>query len=93
MIICVKQGSLSEQGLLICLLIIQKETNTRDKIIQCSHTSQMRKFKGISRLIKGSKTHFQGYFWKTVVTLLYLNKISSNVSHLLQEFSGYIEQS
>ncbi len=54
--------------------------------IQGSYTSQMRKFKGISRLIKGSTTHFQGYFWKTVVTLLYVNKISSQVSHLLQEF-------
>ncbi len=26
----------------------------------------MRKVKGISRAIKGSTAHFQGYFWKTV---------------------------
>ncbi len=50
----------------------------RDTTCQGSHTSQMRKFKGISRVIKGSTAHVQGYFWKTVVTLLYINKISSN---------------
>ncbi len=54
--------------------------------IQGSHTSQMRKFKGISKVIKGSTAHFQGYFWKTVVTLLYVNKISSNFFHLFQDF-------
>ncbi len=52
---------------------------------QGSHTSQIRKFKGISRVIKGSIVHFQGYFWKPVVTLLYVNKISSNFSHLFQD--------
>ncbi len=56
--------------------------------IQGSHTSQMTKFKGISRVIKGSTTPFQGYFWKTVVTLLYVNKISNNFSHLFQDFFG-----
>ncbi len=45
----------------------------------------MGKFKGISRVIKGTTTHFQEYFWKTVVTLLYINKISSNFSHLFQD--------
>ncbi len=55
---------------------------------QGSHTSQMRKFKDISRVIKGQAAHFQGYFWKTVVTLLYVNKISSNFSHLFQDIFG-----
>ncbi len=41
-------------------------------LISGSHTSQMKKFKAISRVIKGSTTHFQGYFWKTVVTLSYI---------------------
>ncbi len=41
---------------------------------------------GISRVIKGSTAHFQGYFWKTVVTLLYVNKISCNFSNLFQDF-------
>ncbi len=54
--------------------------------VQGSHTSQMKKFKGISRVIKGLTAHFQGYFWKTVVTLLYVNKISSNFSYLFQDF-------
>ncbi len=62
-------------------------------IIQGSHTSQMRKFKGISRVIKGSTAHFQVYFWKTVVTLLYVNKISSNISNLLQDFFLYVQHS
>ncbi len=53
-----------------------------------SHTSQMRKFKGISSVIKGSNAHFQRYFWKTVVTLLYVNKISSNFSYLFQDCLG-----
>ncbi len=52
---------------------------------QCSNTSQMRKFKGISRVIMGSMAHFQGYFWKIVVTFFYVNKISSNFSHLFQD--------
>ncbi len=29
---------------------------------QGSHTSHMRKFKGILRVVKGSTAHFQGYF-------------------------------
>ncbi len=41
---------------------------------------------GNSRVIKGSTAYFQGYFWKTVVTLLYVNNISSNFSHLFQDF-------
>ncbi len=53
-------------------------------VMQCSHTFQMRKFKGISRVIKRSTAPFQGYFWKTVVTLLYVNKISSNFTYLFQ---------
>ncbi len=48
----------------------------------------MRKFKGISRVIKRSTAHFQGYFWKTVITLLYVNKIPSYFSHLFQHFFG-----
>ncbi len=55
-------------------------------VYQGSHTSQMSKSKGISRVIKGSTAHFQGYFWKTILTLLYVNKISSNFSHLFQDF-------
>ncbi len=55
---------------------------------QGSHTSQIRKFKHISRVIKGSTAHFQGYFWKTVVTMLYVNKISSNFSHLFKDCLG-----
>ncbi len=55
--------------------------------LQGSHTSQMRKFKGISRVIKGSTAHFQGYFWKIVVTLG-VNKISSDCSHLFQDCFG-----
>ncbi len=51
-----------------------------------SHTFQMMKFKGISRVIKGSTAHFQGYFWKTGVFLSYVNKISSNFSHLFEDF-------
>ncbi len=43
---------------------------------------------GISRVIKGSTAHFQGYFWKTVATLLYVNKICSNYSHLFKDFLG-----
>ncbi len=53
----------------------------------------MRKFKGISRVIKGSTTHFQGYLWKTFVTLLYVNKISSNFSHLFQEYFRSMQHS
>ncbi len=53
----------------------------------------MRKFKDISRIIKGSKTHFQGYFWKTVVTMLYVNKISSNFSHLFQDYFWSMQHS
>ncbi len=53
----------------------------------------MRKFKGILRVIKGSTAHFQGYFWKTVVPLLYINKISSNFSHLFQDFVGSMQHS
>ncbi len=60
---------------------------------QGSHTSQMRKFKGISRVIKASTTHFQGYFWKTDVTLLYVNKISSNFSDLFQDFVWSLQHS
>ncbi len=60
---------------------------------QGSHTSQMRKFKGISRVIKGSTAHFQGYVWKTVVTLLYINKISSNCSHLFQDLLWSMQHS
>ncbi len=56
---------------------------------QGSQTSQMMKFKGISRVIKGSTAHFQEYFWKTVVSLLYVNRISSNFSHLFQVFLVY----
>ncbi len=48
----------------------------------------MRKFKGISRIIKGSTAQFQGYFLKTVVILLYVNKISNNFSHLFQDCFG-----
>ncbi len=33
-------------------------------VSQGSHTSQMRKLKGISRVIKGSTAHFHGYFGK-----------------------------
>ncbi len=55
-------------------------------IIHGSCTSQIRKFKGISRVIKGSTAHVQGYFWNTVVTLLYVNKISGDFSHLFQDF-------
>ncbi len=51
---------------------------------QSSHTSQMGKFKGMSRVIKGSTVHFQGHFWKTDVTLICVNKISRNFSHLFQ---------
>ncbi len=58
---------------------------------QVSHTSQMRKFKSISTVIKGSTTHFQWHFWKTVVTLLYENKISSNFSHLLQDVFWFMQ--
>ncbi len=50
----------------------------------------MRKFKGISRVIKGSTAHFQGYFWKTLVTLLYVNKISRN---LLQDLFWSMQHS
>ncbi len=46
----------------------------------------MRKFKGISRVTKGSTAHFQGYFWKSIVTLVGVNKISSDFSHLFQDF-------
>ncbi len=46
----------------------------------------MRKFKGISSVINGSTAHFQGYFWKTDVTLLYINKIFRNFSHLVQDY-------
>ncbi len=60
---------------------------------QGSHTSQMRKFKGISRVIKGSTAHFQGYFWKNVITLLYVNKISSNFSHLFQDLVWSMQHS
>ncbi len=45
----------------------------------------MRKFKGISKVIKGSTAYFQGYFCETVVTLLYVNKISSDFSDLFQD--------
>ncbi len=61
--------------------------------IQGSHTSQMRKFQGIWRVIKGSTAHFQVYFWKTLVTLLYVNKISSNFSHLIQIFLWLMQHS
>ncbi len=37
----------------------------------------------------GNSTIFQGYFWKTVVTLIYVNKISSNFSHLFNMFLVY----
>ncbi len=37
---------------------------------QGSHTSHMKTFKGVLRVIKGPTAHFQGYFSKTVVTLL-----------------------
>ncbi len=57
--------------------------------IQGSHISQMMKFKGISRVIKGWTAHFQEYFWKTVVSLLYVNWISSIFSHLFQVFLVY----
>ncbi len=53
----------------------------------------MRKFKGLLMVIKGSTAHFQGYFWKTVVTLLYVNKISSNFSHLFQDLFGSMQHS
>ncbi len=53
----------------------------------------MRKFKGILRVIKGSTAHFQGYFWKTFVTLLYINKISSNFSYLVKEFFWSMQHS
>ncbi len=62
-------------------------------IMQGSHTSQMRKFKGISKVTKGSTAHFHGYFWKTVVTLLYINKISSNFSHLFQDYVWFMQHS
>ncbi len=55
---------------------------------QGSHTSQMRKFKGILRVIKGSTAHFQGYFWKIVVTLVGVNKNFSDFSHLFQDCFG-----
>ncbi len=58
-------------------------------IRQGSYTSQIRKFKGISRVIKGSTAYFQGYFWKTVVNLLYVNTISSNFSVLFNYFLVY----
>ncbi len=48
----------------------------------------MRKFKGISRTIRGSTAHFQWCFWKTVVTLLYVKKICNNFSHLFQDCFG-----
>ncbi len=53
----------------------------------------MRKFKDISRLIKGSTAQFQGYFWKTVVTLLYVNKISSNFAHLFEDLFWSMQHS
>ncbi len=52
----------------------------------------MRIFKGISKLIKGSTAYFQGYFWKIVVTLLYVNKISGNFSHLFQDFFQHAKE-
>ncbi len=62
-------------------------------LVQGSHTSQMRKFKGISRGIKRSIAHFQGYFWKTDMTLLHINKISSNYSHLFQDLFWSLQHS
>ncbi len=54
----------------------------------------MRTLKGISGVIKGSKAHFQGYFWKTVVTfVIYVNKISSNFAHLFQDFIWSMQHS
>ncbi len=53
----------------------------------------MRKFKGILRVIKGSTAHFQGYFWKTFVTLLYINKISCDLSHIVQDFVWSMQHS
>ncbi len=70
-----------ERRLFITSEVLRQQTR---HVNQGSHTSQIRKFKGISRAINGSTAHFQRYFWKTVVTLLYVNKISSNISHLLQ---------
>ncbi len=70
-----------------CSIIFWRILHTLNNVINLgSHTSQMRKFKGISRVIMGSTSHFQRYFWKTVVTLLYINKISSNFSHLFTFF-------
>ncbi len=78
-------------AILICIREYLKKVlqilpiNSQTLIFVMSHTSQMRKFKGISRIIKRSTANFQGYFWKTVVTLLFINKISSNFSHLFQD--------
>ncbi len=33
------------------------------------------------------------YFWKTIVTLLYLNKISSNFTHLFQDLFWSMQHS
>ncbi len=57
------------------------------------YNTQMRKFKGISRVIKGPTAHFQRYFWKTVVAFLYVNKISSNLSHLFQDLFWSMQHS
>ncbi len=53
----------------------------------------MRKFKGISRVIKGATAHLQGYFWKNVVTLVGVNKIYSDFSHLFQFFFWSMQHS
>ncbi len=60
---------------------------------QGSHTSQMRKFRGISRVIKGSTAQFQVDFCKTVVTLIYVNKISSNLAHLFEDLFWSMQHS
>ncbi len=43
---------------------------------------------GNSRIIKGSTVHLQGYFGIIVVTLVCVNKNSSNFSHLFQYVLG-----
>ncbi len=58
--------------------------------MQGPHTSQMRKFKGISSVIKRSPAHFQMY---TYIRLLYVYKTSSNFSHLFQDFCWSMQHS
>ncbi len=67
------------------------------KLMHANHMEQIARTRvpthlkwGNSRVIKGSTIHFQGYFWKTVITLLYVNKISSKFSHLFQDCFWYI---